>query len=253
MDFRKAIDVYFPQWDSGSIYINILGLMLYHGSEDKRKSFVMRLSLEQQMISKKERGIVYLPQDYARDFSSLCNYLCEVDKLHSMMFGLQTNSPKNEFTQKIARGMATGSALYMAYLHNVSVQKGFKMMINNCDEYICMVEGKEEGVSYKYFCDKVWKELSPVAHYWAAWAYFNPCKKDHAAWTKSYPDRHFFSSERLAAGKPNGFEGFLLVADQILDWATSFIPPTSTHRMPILKMSKCYYVNHPFSESDGKK
>lgn len=253
MNFSDAIHVYFPQWDAGSVYTNVLGCMIYPRNEEKRKSFVARSLLEQKIISKNEYSEEYHSEDYANDFASLCKYFNDPQKIHSTLFGAQTNTTINEFAKKLPRGFLTGQLLYIAHLNKTSIQKAFDFLTKGKDEYFCIITGRKEKILCKNFCDKVWKDFSPVAHYWASWVFFFLCRENwESPPSGKYPDRHFFSVERFRDGKPNGFKGFLLVADSFLKWGTIFVPPTSTHRLPLMKMSECYYVCHPFYEGNYK-
>lgn len=253
MDFSYAINVCFPQWDAGSVYTNILGFMIYPRNEGKRKSFIARSLLEQKIISKNEYNEEYYSDDYANDFASLCKYFNEPQKIHSTLFGVQTNTTINEFAEKLTRGYLLGQVLYFAHFNKTSAQKALNFITKGEDEYVCMITGREEKILCKNFCDKVWKDFSPVAHYWASWAFFYLCKENcESPPSGKYPDRHFFSLERHKTGKPNGFKGFLFVADSFLKWGTTFVPPTSTHRIPLLKMSECYYICHPYYKESFK-
>lgn len=88
-----------------------------------------------------------------------------------------------------------------------------------------------------------------MVHYWAAFDYF---MRAEGSWECSlpnkYPNQHFFCRERHEKGKPNGFRGFLMMADAFLNWATTFVPASHTNKKPILSMEECFYVPHPYYE-----
>lgn len=67
--FSKAMHLCFPQWDDGSVYANLLEMMLYPHDEEKQKSFTVRIQLEQSIVSQDSRGTPLSSEEYSAAFS----------------------------------------------------------------------------------------------------------------------------------------------------------------------------------------
>ncbi|MGV7094506.1 hypothetical protein [Desulfovibrio sp. QI0434] len=247
--FADAIQIHFPEWDAGAVYGNVLGAMLYPDLGSKWKSFVIRMQLEQKGLSKKERQEEYSSFQCAQDLASLHVYLSDSDNLQKILFSEQTNTPQNEFDEKKHRGQFVGKILRTACRNKVSVHKSFDILAKGEDAIEIKNGRKLKQISRSSFSNRIWKEFSPVAHYWAAYEFFSSAD---GSWEcpppYRYPDQHFFSKERFDAGKPNGFRGFLLVADSYLKWATSFVPPTHAQGKTLMEMRESVYFYHPYYE-----
>lgn len=245
--FSQAIQVHFPQWDKGGVFCNLLGFMVYPGNMEKLNSFIVRNQLEQKAQSRKEVS-TYSPSEYARDIEKITEIIGGVENMNSLLFSSQTNTTFNEFSNVIHRGLAVGFIFIEAVSQKISMQNAFNKFSKQSDQIEVEFLWNKKMYTYASFFNNVWREFAPVAHYWAAWAYFKFTADVCEQKIGSIADQQFFSVQRELDGKPNGLEGFFMVADGYLLRASTFVPPTSKNQKTLLEMKKCFYFRHPYYE-----
>lgn len=240
----------FPQWDEGSAYSNLLSYMVYPDDEDKRKSWLVRLLMEQRLLAYTAKNDnAYNDRHLSDDVGTLSQALGGPAEFHKALFTRQHNPTANELQARFPSGYFTGLTLMTALHLNASPQKTFDHLADGADEFQISIADDFFTFKRQSFLNNTWPKFRCVAHYWAAYAYFLLTHHEYWETPPSAPFQQFQSDGLRKRGEPDGFEGFLRLADRYLWKAATTIPPGTRKNTPLLPIQGTVVLDHPWLPS----